>query len=411
MAQGPEKTPSCLPKTDFPMRANLVQARAGPGGALGQARPPRRHPTPGAADAPRFRPARRPAPLPTATSTSAPRSTRPSRTSSTRYKSMRGLPHAVRGPAGTATGPADRARRFLARDPGKEAHAPPPPSCAPSATSFSEGWIAQADRPIQAHRRARRLEKNEYKDQGSGVRGGHRAHLLPHSWKRALFTAARNPSIGPSHFENRARPRRKIEYKDHTSIAIWVKFLVPVEEAKKFGLPTDKPLYIVIWTTHPSGRSPLISRSRCTRRSNTFVADVGTERLLVAQALLGFGCGSRQDRAPAPPSCSPLPGAKLEHLQARHPFIDRASPVVLADYVTTDSGNRPAVHTRAGPRPPRTTRRALKYKLEIYCSRRRRTAVTSTTAGSRPISWGLTTLEDRRGPRGQAPPPRPTSAY
>ena len=43
---------------------------------------------------------------------------------------------------------------------------------------------------------------------------------------------------------------------------------------------------------------------------------------------------------------SPAP-ATLEHLAPRHPFIDRASPVVLADYDTTDSGTG-AVHTAPG---------------------------------------------------------------
>jgi isoleucyl-tRNA synthetase len=60
-----------------------------------------------------------------------------------------------------------------------------------------------------------------------------------------------------------------------------------------------------------------------------------------------------------------LPGAKLEKLQARHPFIDRASPVVLADYVTTDSGTG-AVHTAPG-HGAEDYQTGLKYGLEIYC--------------------------------------------
>jgi len=39
-----------------------------------------------------------------------------------------------------------------------------------------------------------------------------------------------------------------------------------------------------------------------------------------------------------------VPGRQLENLQARHPFLDRPSPIVLADYVTTESGTG-AVHT------------------------------------------------------------------
>ncbi|HVS53286.1 MAG TPA: class I tRNA ligase family protein, partial [Opitutaceae bacterium] len=60
-----------------------------------------------------------------------------------------------------------------------------------------------------------------------------------------------------------------------------------------------------------------------------------------------------------------LKGAALENLQARHPFIDRPSPVVLADYVTTDSGTG-CVHTAPG-HGAEDYQTGLKYKLEIYC--------------------------------------------
>jgi isoleucyl-tRNA synthetase len=60
-----------------------------------------------------------------------------------------------------------------------------------------------------------------------------------------------------------------------------------------------------------------------------------------------------------------LKGAALENLQPRHPFIDRASPVVLADYVTTDSGTG-AVHTAPG-HGAEDYQTGLKYKLPIYC--------------------------------------------
>jgi len=43
----------------------------------------------------------------------------------------------------------------------------------------------------------------------------------------------------------------EIEYKDHLSPSIYVKFPVPAAEAHKAGLPTDKPLAFVIWTTTP----------------------------------------------------------------------------------------------------------------------------------------------------------------
>ena len=60
-----------------------------------------------------------------------------------------------------------------------------------------------------------------------------------------------------------------------------------------------------------------------------------------------------------------LAGKALEHLAARHPFIDRPSAVVLADYVTTETGTG-AVHTAPG-HGAEDYQTGLKYGLEIYC--------------------------------------------
>ena len=56
-------------------------------------------------------------------------------------------------------------------------------------------------------------------------------------------------------------------------------------------------------------------------------------------------------------------GDKLENLQAQHPFYDRKSPVVLADYVTLETGTG-CVHTAPGHgRDDYET--GLKYGLEV----------------------------------------------
>ena len=155
----------------------------------------------------------------------------------------------------------------------------------------------------------------------------------------------------------------EIEYAEHTSIAIWVKFLVPVTEAEKFGLPTDKPLSVVIWTTTP-WTIPANLAIAVHSEVEYVVADLGAERILVAKALL-----------PAVVEAAKLPespavvhtalGAALEKLAPRHPFIDRPSPVVLADYVTTDSGTG-CVHTAPG-HGAEDYLTGLKYGIEVYC--------------------------------------------
>lgn len=155
----------------------------------------------------------------------------------------------------------------------------------------------------------------------------------------------------------------EIEYAEHTSVAIWVKFLVPVAEAQKFGLPTDKPLSVVIWTTTP-WTIPANLAIAVHPEVDYVVADLGAERILVAKALLP-GVADTLKLPAAPEVVQTLAGAALEKLAPRHPFIDRASPVVLADYVTTDSGTG-CVHTAPG-HGAEDYLTGLKYGLEIYC--------------------------------------------
>ena len=225
---------------------------------------------------------------------------------------------------------------------------------------FSETWIAK--QTTQFKRIGVLADwKNEYKTKAPAFEADI-VRTFAAFVEKGLVYRSKKPVYWSIPFET-ALAEAEIEYKDHVSIAIWVKFLVPVAEAEKFGLPTDKPLYIVIWTTTP-WTIPANLAIALHPEVEYVVADVGAERLLVASALLG-AVASAAKIEPQPTVVLTLPGAKLELLQARHPFIDRASPVVLADYVTTDSGTG-AVHTAPG-HGAEDYLTGLKYKLEIYC--------------------------------------------
>jgi isoleucyl-tRNA synthetase len=226
--------------------------------------------------------------------------------------------------------------------------------------SYSEGWIAK--QTAQFKRLGVLADwKNEYKTKAPAFEADILRTFAAFVENRLTYRA-KKPVYWSIPFKT-ALAEAEIEYKDHTSIAIWVKFLVPTDEAAKFGLPTDKPLYIVIWTTTP-WTIPANLAIALNPDMKYIVADAGTERLIVAQVLLDAVVSAAKIE-PAPTVVLTLPGAKLEHLQARHPFIDRASPVVLASYVTADSGTG-AVHTAPGHGADDYLT-GLKYKLEIYC--------------------------------------------
>src|SRR3954470_15202514 len=225
---------------------------------------------------------------------------------------------------------------------------------------FSESWIAK--QTAQFKRLGVLADwKNEYKTKAPAFEADI-LRTFAAFVEKGLVYRSKKPVYWSIPFET-ALAEAEIEYKDHTSIAIWVKFLVPEAEAKKFGLPTDKPLYIVIWTTTP-WTIPANLAIALHPEVDYAVADTGVERIVVAQALLGSVLGAAKIEGP-PTIVAKRKGAELEKLAARHPFIDRASPIVLADYVTTDSGTG-CVHTAPG-HGAEDYLTGLKYQLEIYC--------------------------------------------
>ncbi len=180
--------------------------------------------------------------------------------------------------------------------------------------------------------------------------------------EKGLVYRSKKPVYWSIPFET-ALAEAEIEYKDHVSPSIWVKFAVPASEAEKFGLPTDKPLSVVIWTTTP-WTIPSNLGIAIHPEIEYAVADLGAERIIVAQALLGAVTAAAKIETP-PTVVMTVAGAKLDHLETRHPLVDRASPLLLEEYVTTDTGTG-CVHTAPG-HGPEDYQTGLKYKLEIYC--------------------------------------------
>lgn len=180
--------------------------------------------------------------------------------------------------------------------------------------------------------------------------------------EEGLVYRSKKPVYWSIPFET-ALAEAEIEYKEHISPAIWVKFSVPSDEATKFGLPSDKPLFVVIWTTTPWTLPANLAIAVHPDVEYAVVEHEGSY-LLLASPLVEATAKAMKLEAGLPVKFT-TQGKALERLQARHPFIDRASPIVLADYVTTDSGTG-CVHTAPGHGQDDYLT-GLKYGLEIYC--------------------------------------------
>ncbi|MBL4575845.1 MAG: isoleucine--tRNA ligase [Opitutaceae bacterium] len=149
----------------------------------------------------------------------------------------------------------------------------------------------------------------------------------------------------------------EIEYKDHVSPSIWVKFKIP--ESAKIGV--EGPLSAVIWTTTP-WTIPSNMAIAVHPRLEYSILRSGEESYLVASALVEQF--TQDVEIEQYETVKTVLGAELENIEARHPFIDRASPIVLAEYVTTESGTG-CVHTAPGHGMD-DYQTGLKYGLEIY---------------------------------------------
>jgi isoleucyl-tRNA synthetase len=226
--------------------------------------------------------------------------------------------------------------------------------------AFSETWIKT--QTAQFKRLGVLADwKNEYKTKAPAFEADI-VRTFAAFIEQGLVYRSKKPVYWSIPFET-ALAEAEIEYKDHISPSIWVKFPVPAEQAAKFGLPADKPLFVVIWTTTP-WTIPANLAIAVHPEVEYVVADLGAQRIIVAAALLPAVLKAAKVET-APTIALQVHGAKLEHLAARHPFIDRPSPVVLANYVTTDSGTG-CVHTAPG-HGAEDYLTGLHYKLEVYC--------------------------------------------
>jgi isoleucyl-tRNA synthetase len=156
-------------------------------------------------------------------------------------------------------------------------------------------------------------------------------------------------------YDETALAEAEIEYKDHTSPSIYVRFRANDAQRaallERFGLDDDgTPLSVAIWTTTP-----------WTLPANVAIAfkpdavygvyRSGGEDLIFARDLADQ-MSARLKTGPAASSEQPvlrgeLEGAVLEGLAVRHPFLDRDSALVTAGYVELETGTG-AVHTAPG---------------------------------------------------------------
>ena len=133
----------------------------------------------------------------------------------------------------------------------------------------------------------------------------------------------------------------EVEYHDHTSPSLYVSF--PVKKAPKRLKELDGA-FVVIWTTTPWTIPGNMAVALHPDFDYSLFKSKDKKYLVATPLLEDFSnnTGIAVERV-----IKEFKGIDLEGVVLRHPFIDRDSPVVLAHYVTLDTGTG-AVHTAPG---------------------------------------------------------------
>ena len=161
----------------------------------------------------------------------------------------------------------------------------------------------------------------------------------------------------------------EVEYADHTSTSIYVRFKFDDESTEKIQkeilkqVKNDKDIYAVIWTTTPWTIPSNMAISMHPKFEYTFFEYKGVI-YVAAQGLLGAflaDVGWEEKDINVIASCT---GADLELLNTKHPLVDRKSPIILGEHVTLDAGTG-SVHTAPG-HGLEDYEVGLKYGIEVF---------------------------------------------
>src|SRR5579863_79920 len=179
-------------------------------------------------------------------------------------------------------------------------------------------------------------------------------------------------------FDEPALAEAEVEYADHTSPSIYVKFRLSGRQEDSLseilrGFETrddslarrlkGKNLFVVIWTTTPW--TLVANRAIALHPKLKYrVTVIGEEAYIVAQDLSERFLSQLGLPGTAGEILCVFEGARLESWNFQHPWLDRTAPVVLAEYVTLEQGTG-CVHIAPG-HGQEDYQVALRYGLEVF---------------------------------------------
>jgi isoleucyl-tRNA synthetase len=155
----------------------------------------------------------------------------------------------------------------------------------------------------------------------------------------------------------------EVEYQDHTTPSIYVKFPVISDIAVRLPKLVGEKTSVVIWTTTPW----TIPANLAIAFHEDFLyaaVKVKGEVLILAKDLLDYCLDAFGFRNEPYEILDEFPGSVMEGLTCRHPLIDRETLLILAPFVTLDAGSG-CVHIAPG-HGQEDYEIGMKYGLDNY---------------------------------------------
>ncbi len=158
----------------------------------------------------------------------------------------------------------------------------------------------------------------------------------------------------------------ELEYEDREDPSVYVDFEVAPESRlqieKAFGVELDSTPSLMIWTTTPWTLPANLAIAVHPRYRYALVQVDGNVTVMASDLVERVAKAAKADSVESLGECD---GAALLGLAYRHPFCDRNGRVVAAEYVTLEDGTG-LVHTAPG-HGQEDYQTGLREGLEIYC--------------------------------------------
>ncbi len=155
----------------------------------------------------------------------------------------------------------------------------------------------------------------------------------------------------------------EVEYEDHRSRSIYVRYPVLTDPAALDPALKGRKLWVVIWTTTPWTLPASMAVAFHPEFEYVVVGDGAGDAYLLEsrrhEPVL------HETGLKAPSILARIPGRKLDRIEIQHPFLDRKIIGVLADYVTAEDGTG-CVHTAPG-HGREDYQTGVQYGIDVYC--------------------------------------------